>query len=318
MDEICGETKTRTFTAPSVRRGVRKEGRAEREARLQHAFLEYADSGVPGAERIPEPPFFGSAIVDSSELDLMTVLRYVNKKALYRLQWQYRKGKRPVAEYQEFVNTVVEPKFKEWCKRVVEDKLLAPKVLYGYFPCASEQNDLIVYDPDTGAEKARFTFPRQPRNRRLCISDFFRKSASGERDVVAFTLVTMGAVATETSEALFKADRYDEYLHFHGLSVEGTEALAEYWHKRVRQQLGIADQDDDEVEGLFHQRYQGSRYSFGYPACPDLEDQTKLWPLLDPARIGVALSDEFQLVPEQSTSALVCHHPAAKYFNVTV
>ena len=135
---------------------------------------------------------------------------------------------------------------------------------------------------------------------------------------MGFSLVTMGAVATLESERLFRENRYDEYLHFHGLSVEGAEALAEYWHKRMRQQLGIAAADSPVVDDLFKQRYQGSRYSFGYPACPNLEDQQKLLPLLEAARIGVVLSEEFQLVPEQSTSAVICHHPAAKYFNVSV
>jgi 5-methyltetrahydrofolate--homocysteine methyltransferase len=152
----------------------------------------------------------------------------------------------------------------------------------------------------------------------MCLSDFFRKKGSGELDVVGFSLVTMGAVATTESERLFRENRYDEYLHFHGLSVEGAEALAEYWHKRMRQQLDIASADASDINDLFKQKYQGSRYSFGYPACPNIEDQDKLMPLLEASRIGVSLSEEFQLDPEQSTSAVICHHPDAKYFNVSV
>src|SRR5262249_576020 len=170
---------------------------------------------------------------------------------------------------------------------------------------------------DRARELCRFDFPRQPGGRRLCLADFFRKRG-GEPDVVGFSLVTMGAVATKESARLFQENRYDDYLHFHGLSVEGAEALAEYWHKRMRQQLGIAEHDAADIDDLFKQKYQGSRYSFGYPACPNLEDQAKLLPLLEASRIGVALSEEYRLVPEQSTSAVIVPHPAAKYFNVTV
>ena len=199
------------------------------------------------------------------------------------------------------------------------EKTLEPRVAFGYWPCYSERNTLVVLDPqDKQSEVCRFDFPRQPGGRRLCLTDFFAKKDSGRIDVVGFSLVTMGAVATHESEKLFRENRYDEYLHFHGLSVEGAEALAEYWHKRMRQQLGIAHNDADDINDLFKQKYQGSRYSFGYPACPNLEDQSKLLPLLEASRIGVALSEEFQLVPEQSTSAVICHHPAAKYFNVSV
>jgi 5-methyltetrahydrofolate--homocysteine methyltransferase len=230
-----------------------------------------------------------------------------------------RKGKRTEAEYQKFVAETVEPRFKELQKKVRADKTLEPRVVFGYWPCYSERNSLVVLDHrDKKTEVCRFDFPRQVGGRRLCLADFFRRKDSGEIDVVGFSLVTMGSMATQESERLFKENRYDEYLHFHGLSVEGAEALAEYWHKRMRQQLGIAAEDAPSIDELFKQRYQGSRYSFGYPACPNLEDQQKLLPLLEASRIGVVLSEEFQLVPEQSTSAVICHHPAAKYFNVTV
>jgi len=297
----------------------RRMTRAEKEELLRHAFTEYADSGVPPAERIPEPPFWGPAVVTPEELDLGTVLQYVNKKALYRLQWQYKQGKRSAEAYEKFVATTVEPRFKELVRRVREEKTLEPRVVFGYWPCYSDKNALVVLDPnDRKTELSRFEFPRQPGGRRLCLSDFFRRKDSGELDVVGFSLVTMGAMATRESERLFHENRYDEYLHFHGLSVEGAEALAEYWHKRMRQQLGIALDDAPAIEDLFKQKYQGSRYSFGYPACPNIEDQDKLLPLLEASRIGVALSEEHQLVPEQSTSAVICHHPAAKYFNVSV
>ena len=343
MDELTGRAQPKTAAEQAVTAGAvaveaavggaaqraepdqkrvvshRRMTRAEKEELLKHAFTEYADSGVPPAERVPEPPFWGPAVVTPEELDLGTVLQYVNKKALYRLQWQYRQGKRSAEKYERFIETTVEPRFKELVKKVRDEKTLEPRVVYGFWPCYSERNSLVVLDPsDRATELCRFDFPRQPGGRRLCLSDYFRKKDSGELDVVGFSLVTMGAVATRESERLFHENRYDEYLHFHGLSVEGAEALAEYWHKRMRQQLGIAANDAPDIGDLFKQKYQGSRYSFGYPACPNIEDQDKLLPLLEASRIGVALSEEHQLVPEQSTSAVICHHPAAKYFNVSV
>ncbi len=323
MDELTGRSKAKTVTQtaqPQKRvTSARRMTRAEKEQLLAHAFTEYADSGVAPAPVIPVPPFWGPSVVTPEDLDLGTVLQYVNKKMLYRLQWQYRQGKRSEQEYQRFVAETIEPRFKELQKKVRADKTLEPRVAYGWWPCYSERNSLVVLDHrDRATEICRFDFPRQVGGRRLCLADFFRKQGSGELDVVGFSLVTMGAVATQESERLFKENRYDEYLHFHGLSVEGAEALAEYWHKRMRQQLGIAAEDAPAIDDLFKQRYQGSRYSFGYPACPNLEDQQKLLPLLEASRIGVVLSEEFQLVPEQSTSAVICHHPAAKYFNVTV
>jgi 5-methyltetrahydrofolate--homocysteine methyltransferase len=323
MDELTGRAKAKVVTqSPAPQKRVesrRRLTRAEKEKLLEHAFTEYVDSGVPDAPRVPEPPFWGAAVVTPDELDLGTVLQYVNKKSLYRLQWQYRQGKRSEQEYAKFVADVVEPRFKELVKKVKADKTLEPRVVYGYWPCYADRNAVVVLDHrDRKTEVCRFDFPRQPGGRRLCLADFFRDKDSGQLDVIGFSLVTMGAVATTESERLFKENRYDEYLHFHGLSVEGAEALAEYWHKRMRQQLGIAAADAPSIDDLFKQKYQGSRYSFGYPACPNLEDQQKLLPLLEASRIGVALSEEFQLVPEQSTSAVICHHPSAKYFNVSV
>jgi len=187
--------------------------------------------------------------------------------------------------------------------------------VYGYFQCQSEDNDLIVFD-ESQNEQVRFTFPRQPSGKHLCLADFFASRESGRMDVVAFHLVTVGRRATEYSQELFKADNYADYLYFHGLSVESAEAMAELWHKRIRKELGIDGSDAKQLSKLFHQDYQGSRYSFGYPACPRLEDQEKLFALLDPGRIDVSLTEEFQLEPEQSTSAIIVHHPEAKYFSI--
>jgi 5-methyltetrahydrofolate--homocysteine methyltransferase len=326
MDELTGRAKAKPLTASEppatagqARAPVRRRlTRADKEKLLEHAFTEYADSGVAPAARVPEPPFWGAQVVGPEDLDLGTVLQYVNKKALFRLQWQYRQGKRSEEDYRRFVAEFVEPRFRDWQKRVRNEQTLEPRVVYGYWPCFGDRNSLVVLAPeDRSRELCRFDFPRQPGGRRLCLADFFRRRGQ-ELDVVGFSLVTMGAVATKESERLFRENLYDDYLHFHGLSVEGAEALAEYWHKRMRQQLGIAQDDAIELDDLFKQKYQGSRYSFGYPACPNLEDQVKLLQLLEAARIGVSLSEEFQLVPEQSTSAVICHHPAARYFNVTV
>jgi 5-methyltetrahydrofolate--homocysteine methyltransferase len=191
-------------------------------------------------------------------------------------------------------------------------------VVYGYFPCYSQGNDLVILHHEgenKGKERTRFTFPRQRRDRRLCISDFFASKDSGKTDVVAFHVVTMGASVSKASAELFEANKYREYLELHGLSVQLTEALAEHWHARVREELRVKGEDSDELQGILDQGYRGSRYSFGYPACPDLEQQVQLCSLLEPERIGVELSEEFQLHPEQSTSAIIVHHPEAKYFN---
>ncbi|HUQ34363.1 MAG TPA: vitamin B12 dependent-methionine synthase activation domain-containing protein, partial [Pyrinomonadaceae bacterium] len=194
--------------------------------------------------------------------------------------------------------------------------LLTPRVVYGYFHAQSEGNDLIIYQDDAKTERMRFTFPRQPEGKRLCLADYFASKESKRMDVAAFHLVTMGRRASVYSQELFKADNYADYLFFHGLSVESAEALAELQHKRIREELGIAKSDHKDLNKLFHQSYQGSRFSFGYPACPSLEDQAKLFELLDPSRIDVELTEEFQLDPEQSTSAIIVHHEEAKYFSI--
>ena len=205
--------------------------------------------------------------------------------------------------------------------RVHTDSLLEAAVVYGYFPCYSEGDDLVILHHEgelTGQERVRLTFPRQRRDRHLCLADFFRPKESGETDVIAFHVVTMGSPVAEAANKLFAADAYRDYLELHGLSVQLTEALAEMWHARVRGELGIDSDDDADMDTLIaKQGYRGSRYSFGYPACPDVEMQAVLVDLLEPSRIGVELSEEFQLHPEQSTSALIVHHPEAKYFNAT-
>jgi 5-methyltetrahydrofolate--homocysteine methyltransferase len=282
-------------------------------------------SDVAADVAIPKAPFYGSKVVEIK--DLTKVFEFINETALFKGQWQFKQGRKSADEYKQILNETVYPKFAELKAAAIRDKLLEAKLVYGYFPCCSSGNDLIIYHDDAKTERLRFSFPRQPIEQRggksLCLADYFRRAnwppantGGSDMDVVAFQLVTMGRKASDHSAKLFKADNYQDYLLFHGLSVESAEALAELWHKRIREELGISDNDATELNKLFHQGYQGSRFSFGYPACPNLEDQTKIFELLDPSRIDVELTEEFQLDPEQSTSAIIVHHPEAKYFNI--
>lgn len=263
---------------------------------------------------IPRAPFYGQRVVTDIPLD--EVFAFVNETALFKGQWQFKQGKTTALDYKHLVKSKVRPMYEELKERCKREELLQPRVVYGFFPCQSEGNDLIVYADDERTERVRFTFPRQPSGQHLCLADYFASTESGRIDTVACHLVTMGKQASEHAQELFKNDNYADYLLFHGLSVESAEALAELWHKRIREELGIASQDAPELAKLFRQGYQGSRFSFGYPACPNLEDQQKLFQLIDPATIGVELTEEFQLDPEQSTSALVVHHEEAKYFSI--
>ena len=230
-----------------------------------------------------------------------------------------RSGEGP--SYEELVETEGRPRLRYWLERLHTEGLLEAAVVYGYFPAVSDGNDLVVLhhanaaSGPAGGPRLRFTFPRQRRDRRLCLADFFRAADTGQVDVVEFQVVTMGQRISAAAAELFAKDAYREYLELHGLSVQLTEALAEYWHARVRDELGFADPAGTTLDDVLKQGYRGSRYSFGYPACPELADQVQVMDLLDPGRIGVDLSEEFQLHPEQSTSALVVHHPEAKYFN---
>jgi len=275
-------------------------------------------SSVSTDIEIPKAPFYGSKVVEIK--DLTKVFAFINETALFKGQWQYKQGRKSTEEYEKILQETVYPKFAEVKAKAIRDRLLEAKLVYGYFPCQSSGNDLIIYEDDKKTEKMRFTFPRQPVEQRggknLCLADYFASAGSGRMDVVAFDLVTMGRRASEHSAELFAANNYTDYLLFHGLSVESAEALAEMWHKRIREELGIAGEDAPQLAKLFRQGYRGSRFSFGYPACPNIADQTKLFELLQPERIDVELTDEFMLDPEQSTSAIVVHHPEAKYFNI--
>jgi len=290
-----------------------EEEKQEREAASGVALL--MRSAVSTEIAVPKAPFFGDRMVEKIKLD--DIYAFVNKVALYRGQWQFKKGKQSQDDYDAQLWDEIDPIFDRLRKQCKEENILQPQVVYGYFPCNSDGDDLIVFDAiDHDKEIERFSFPRQPGRQRLCISDFFRAKDTGERDVLALTCVTMGHEASKRTKALFEANNYAEYLYLHGMAVECAEALAEMWHKRVRQELSIADEDSPKVRDLFTQNYRGSRYSFGYPACPDMSDQEKLFRLLKPQRIGCVLTENWQIDPEQSTSALIVHHPEAKYFNV--
>jgi 5-methyltetrahydrofolate--homocysteine methyltransferase len=304
------------------------------EAKIALAMAEQVDTR-PSRSKIrtdvptPAPPFWGSRVVTDISLD--DVFRYINETALIRGQWRVVRGTMTDEEFNQVLEEQVYPDFQKLIEKIKNEQLLGPKIVYGYFPCQSDGNDLIVYRPpeadSTSSSKfgvrssnlrewLRFTFPRQSSDRHLCITDFFASIESEKVDVLACHVVTIGRKASEYSQRLYAANKYKDYLYFHGLSVESAEALAEFWHKRIREELGIAGKDAADIKRLFSQGYQGSRYSFGYPACPNLEDQTKLFELLRPDRIEVTLTDEYQMEPEQSTSAIIVHHPEARYFNV--
>jgi 5-methyltetrahydrofolate--homocysteine methyltransferase len=279
-------------------------------------------SDVATDNPVPAPPFWGSRVVKG--IPTADYASWLDERATFMGQWGLRGargGKGP--SYEELVETEGRPRLRYWLDRLKADGVLEAAVVYGYFRCYSEGNDLVVLADDSSAERARFSFPRQRRDRRLCLADFFREKSSGETDVVAFHVVTMGQPIADYANKLFAENAYRDYLEVHGLSVQLTEALAEYWHSRVRAELTMPDgqsadfADSKDLDEVFRQGYRGSRYSFGYPACPDIEQQKYLMDLLGPDRIGVERSEEFQLHPEQSTSALIVHHPEAKYFNAT-
>ena len=270
-------------------------------------------SDVASDNLIPKAPFYGSRVVKG--IALADYVHMLDERALFLGQWGL-KGK----DFEEMAQTQGRPQLRSLLNDVQSNGWLNAAVVYGYFPCYSEGNDLVVVHHEgdlKGKERVRFNFPRQSRDRRLCLADFFRGKDSSELDVVSFQFVTMGQSISDAISKLFNANLYREYLELHGLSVQLTESLTEHWHARTREELGINALDSKDLKEIFDQGYQGSRYSFGYPACPDLEQQLQICELLDPDRIGVSLSEEFQLHPEQSTSSIVLHHPEAKYFNAS-
>ncbi|RNG23273.1 methionine synthase [Streptomyces botrytidirepellens] len=270
-------------------------------------------SDVATDNPVPTPPFWGTRVVKG--IQQVDYASWLDEGALFKGQWglkEARTGDGP--SYAELVESEGRPRLRGWLDKLRTENLLEAAVVYGYFPCVSKGDDLVLLNED-GSERTRFTFPRQRRGRRLCLADFFRPEESGETDVVGLQVVTVGSKIGEATADLFAADSYRDYLELHGLSVQLAEALAEYWHARVRSELGFAGEDPGDIEDMFALKYRGARFSLGYGACPDLEDRAKIAELLEPERIGVKLSEEFQLHPEQSTDAIVIHHPEAKYFN---
>jgi 5-methyltetrahydrofolate--homocysteine methyltransferase len=313
MDAIAGGKTAAVIT--------QQRERAEKRKRLRESAVKPKSLDAAGEHKvardnpIPTPPFWGRRVV--SDLSPRHLFPYVNENALFRGQWGFKQGKLTPDEFERLTEAKARPVFEELKKRALDEGFLKPKVVYGYFPVQSEGDDLIVFRPENRAKEwLRFKFPRQEGRRRLCISDFFRPRSSGEMDVLGIQLVTVGDRATEIAEQLRKENKYQDYLYLHGFGVESAEALAELWHKRMRQELGLAAEDAPTPRELFQQQYRGSRYSFGYPACPNLEDRALIAELLGPQDIGVTLSENFMLVPEQSTDAIVAHHPQAKYFDV--
>ncbi|MEV4941767.1 methionine synthase [Streptomyces zaomyceticus] len=307
----------------AVKRGVPgatlPELKPRRVPRRDTPVLQVEEADEPGGRSdvavdnpVPTPPFWGTRVVKG--IPLKDYASWLDEGALFKGQWGLKQARAGGATYEELVETEGRPRLRGLLDRLHTENLLEAAVVYGYFPCVSKGEDLIILDDD-GNERTRFTFPRQRRGRRLCLADFFRPEESGETDVVGLQVVTVGSKIGEATAKLFASDSYREYLELHGLSVQLAEAMAEYWHARVRAELGFGGEDPDAVEDMFDLKYRGARFSLGYGACPDLEDRAKIAELLKPERIGVHLSEEFQLHPEQSTDAIVIHHPEAKYFN---
>ena len=270
-------------------------------------------SAAKEMDEVPSLPFYGPRT--RTAFDLYEIASYVNPVALFRGQWQF---KRPEGMNNAGFDAWLEENARPTSDRLVRElgRVFAPKVAWGYFPCRSQGNSLIIYQEDSATERLRFEFPRQRDGKRLCLADFFRSvEHPGPPDVVGFSAVTMGDRISEYERELFAKGEYKEYLYVHGLGVEMAEALAEFWHRQMRGELGLGGEPESKKE-LFGAKYRGARYSFGYPACPRLEDQAKLFELTRPERIGIELTEELMLTPEQSTTAMVVAHPEAKYFNV--
>jgi 5-methyltetrahydrofolate--homocysteine methyltransferase len=323
MDAIAGRKLEQIYQEQKDRAEKRKK---LRENAVKPRSLAASDvKPIAKDNPVPVPPFWGRRVVN--DLPISAVFPYVNESALFRGQWGFKQGKLSKEEFQRSLEEQARPVFLDLQKRAQAEGILQPRVVYGYFPVQSRGQDVIVYHPEafetgklepTGKpqELLRYSFPRQEGRRNLCIADFFRSVDSGQFDVLALQVVTIGPRASQLTEQLRKDGQYQDYLYWHGLSVESAEGLAELWHKRIRQELGFASEDAPTIRELFGQGYRGSRYSFGYPACPDLDLREKSNELLRFGDIGIELTENFMLMPEQSTDAIVVHHPQAKYFDV--
>ena len=271
---------------------------------------------LPKAPDVPVPPFLGSRA--RTDFDMREVFKFINEITLFGTQWQFKKGGVKPAEHARQIAEVARPALARLKALCLAENILRPAATYGFFPAASDGTTLTVYEEDHRTPRTVFDFPRQDFGQYLCLSDYVEPLRDGKAvDYVGFMAVTMGHEVTRIAHGWYEAGKYQDYLYLHGLGVECAEALAELFHQQLRREWGIGGDDSPRVEKLFKGHYRGNRYSFGYPACPNLEDQKLMFPLIDPTRVGITLSEQFQLEPEQSTTAIVVHHPSAKYFNTT-
>jgi len=323
MDKVTGNGFDDYLAALQAKR----QGKARNESRtlgtadprgfapVDVGYAEARRRRLTAAEPVPEPPFWGARVIEAAP---KAIIPFINERSLYQFQWGFRKQGRSLEDFLGWAKQELRPVLKRMLALTEEQQILRPQAIYGYWKCAGVGNELVLFEQDGETEAARFTLPRQPKQDGECIADFVRDIGAGPaaRDVIGLQVVTVGQKASDMAREWFDENRYQDYLYLHGLSVEMAEAMAEYVHKRIRAEWGFAAEDDRDMEKMLSQGYRGGRYSFGYPACPRLEDQAPLLKLLDAERIGVSISDEWQLHPEQSTSAIVLHHPRAKYFSV--
>ena len=319
FDAYLEEVKKRKHNRPSSSRAKQRwaqnDGKSMSEMRpVEWEAIKLKRAELAAQVNVPAPPFWGARLVEN--IPVKALLPYLNEQMLFTFHWGFKKAGKSLEEYWKWVDTEVRPILKRLLEECERDAILQPKAAYGYFKCAAQGNDLVLFDESGVKEIGRFTLPRQDKDGGICVADFFRDIDALERDVLAMQVVTAGQKVADVGREWFAGNRYQDYLYLHGLGVEIAEALAEYNHKRIRAELGFGHEDERDMKQLLKQGYRGSRYSFGYPACPRLEDQALLLKLLGAEKLGITLSEEFQLHPEASTSAIVVHHPQAKYFNI--
>ena len=319
LEEIKKRKHNRPSNAKAKQRWSQNEEAGQKLIGVEMRPVEWEAIKLKRAElaaqvAVPTPPFWGAKIVDS--IPVKALIPYLNEQMLFTFHWGFKKAGKSLDEYWKWVDTDVRPILKKLLAECESENILQPKAAYGFFKCASSGNSLLIFDESGKKQVGQLDLPRQDKEGGICVADFFRDVDACERDVLAMQVVTAGQTVADVGRQWFAGNRYQDYLYLHGLGVEMAESSAEYIHKRIRSELGFGHEDDRDIRKMLKQGYRGSRYSFGYPACPRLEDQTLLLSLLGAERIGVELSDEFQLHPEQSTSAIVVHHPQAKYFNI--
>ena len=314
FDQHLAQVQEQRAARPSSTKRLGQPSETRRERPVDYEEIALRRAELARQAEVPAPPFWGARVIE--RIDPRAVVPFLNETMLFQFQWGFRKAGKSRDEFRRWAEREVRPILRRMLDICLAEDILRPQAVYGYWKAAADGDDLVLFEEDGRTEAARFRLPRQKRDGGLCVADFFRELRSNERDVCGLQVVTMGARASEAARQWFADNRYQDYLYLHGLSVEMAEALAEFVHRRIRAELGFGGEDAPEIEKMLKQGYRGSRYSFGYPACPNLEDQAQLLRLLGAERIGVTLSDEFQLEPEQSTSAIVVHHPQAKYFTV--